>query len=646
MHDGSEFTPISAQNPSTVMSGLEGNASESTPPSEMVATRRKRPRPADLHTETDRVLQTRTAVACDACRISKTRCDATRPSCAKCRKRGRCCVYPDKDPTSVFEIWGGKILKAIEDQGDLIASLSSQGRFGNYNTNNHPLHQLNHEPSDDMEAHSRKDVPSTPITASDDILRWCVFPADKPVRTLPASVFSGKQNPYSDEILYPSPERILELRDIYLAKFEPLTPFIDNEQFDDLVLEVLRDGLKDSVASCFVLLIFALAAIWGNYPEDERRSTPNTESGSRSHTVAVPEHRLKESSIYFGMAQRRVSYALQDDSLLGVSCYCLMGSWYWYNFEPIQGWKMFRTASMLSEMYHQKQALDGRERSQQELSLEQRLFWTCMKAECEIRYELPHLPLCTLQDSQFSFELPSFPSETTTSRLFVCHARDRRNYAPTAFYYFLAEISLRRLLNRARNVATKLSPNLDSSGASIIAEKFIQLEEQLQRWLECLPSCLHFSLPPDSIPSEAEPELVKLMRERYVEVRELLCRAFLYICIHDHATQLSIPQRRLYGTKASLGLRLNTYRIETEKPFYRHCGSWIACRVRFNHALCLLAAARAKKLDSESTKFIEIPIDWQACVIKVKERLETWSDQGGGIEQLSVTLSWLANQSF
>ncbi|CAI6094214.1 unnamed protein product [Clonostachys chloroleuca] len=640
---------MSAQDLSTVMSTPEANVSEFTPSIEMVATRRKRPRPADLHTETERVQQTRTAVACDACRISKTRCDATRPSCAKCQKRGRRCLYPDKDPSSVFEILGGKILKAIEDQGQLIANLSAQGGLSNNSTNRHPSgpHDIQFdETGDEIEAHSRKDVLSTPITASDDILKWNVFPADKPIRTFPASVFSAKMSPYSNEFLHPSPERILELRDIYLSKFEPLTPFVDNETFDDLVLEVLRDGLKDSVASCFVLSIFALAAIWGNYPEDERRSTPNAENGSPAHTVAVPEHRFKESSIYFAMAQSRMSYALQDDSLLGVSCYCLMGSWYWYNFEPIQGWKMFRTASMLWETYHQKQALDGSERSQQELSLEQRLFWTCMKAECEMRYELPNLPLCTLQDSQFSFQLPSFPSETPTSRLFVCHARDRRNCPPTAFYYFLAEISLRRLLNRARNAATKLSPNLDSSGARMVAEKFTQLEEQLQRWLECLPPCLYFNLPPDSLPSEAEPELVKLMRERYVEVRELLCRAFLYICIHDHATQLTIPQMRLYGAKASLGLRLNAYRIETEKPFYRHCGSWIACRVRFNHALCLLAAARAKNLDAESTKYIEIPINWRDYVIKVKDRLDTWSDQGGGIEQLSVTLSWLASQSF
>ena len=45
---------------------------------------------------------TRVLTACDACRLSKTRCDSARPVCAKCIKRGVPCEYPDKDPLSMF----------------------------------------------------------------------------------------------------------------------------------------------------------------------------------------------------------------------------------------------------------------------------------------------------------------------------------------------------------------------------------------------------------------------------------------------------------------------------------------------------------------------------------------------------------------
>lgn len=45
---------------------------------------------------------TRVLAACDECRISKTRCDSARPVCAKCQKKGVPCVYPDKDPFSMY----------------------------------------------------------------------------------------------------------------------------------------------------------------------------------------------------------------------------------------------------------------------------------------------------------------------------------------------------------------------------------------------------------------------------------------------------------------------------------------------------------------------------------------------------------------
>jgi hypothetical protein len=45
---------------------------------------------------------TRVLAACDECRISKTRCDSVRPVCAKCQKKGIPCVYPEKDPFSMY----------------------------------------------------------------------------------------------------------------------------------------------------------------------------------------------------------------------------------------------------------------------------------------------------------------------------------------------------------------------------------------------------------------------------------------------------------------------------------------------------------------------------------------------------------------
>lgn len=205
-------------------------------------------------------------------------------------------------------------------------------------------------------------------------------------------------------------------------------------------------------------------------------------------------------------------------------------------------------------------------------------------------------------------------------------------------YYYLAEIFLRRLLNRARNAVRVLSPDIDPPTIKSLAETLTQLEGQLQQWVDCLPHTLRFNMPLESAPGPKEGELMKLSRERYVEVRELLCRAYLYLCIH---VPLDPGMAALYGVKASEALHLAVYRIQTEVPFFRHPGSWGACRVRFNHALCLIAGFRAKLTQRPSAEYVTIPPDWADCVRVVIERLKIWGQEGGGIKELSVLLEWL-----
>ena len=124
----------------------------------------------------------------------------------------------------------------------------------------------------------------------------------------------------------PSLVRMLELRDIFLAKIEPKCPIVDVEELNAYIFNIAEDGFGWSASSCMVLLVFAMAAIWGHYPNDERRLVVTGAANAREpYTLAIPEHRIKESSIYFAMAQRRMSAASLDDSLHGVLCYCLFG---------------------------------------------------------------------------------------------------------------------------------------------------------------------------------------------------------------------------------------------------------------------------------------------------------------------------------
>ena len=193
-------------------------------------------------------------------------------------------------------------------------------------------------------------------------------------------------------------------------------------------------------------------------------------------------------------------------------------------------------------------------------------------------------------------------------------------------------------MNRIRNAVQVLSPDIDKPAIEKLTSMLSKLEDQLQQWIDCLPPTLQFYPPLQSQPPPDEHELVRLVRERYVEARELLCRPFLYLCIH---AGIDPGVEELYGKNASEALLLAVYRIQTENPFFRHSGSWGSCRIRFNHALCLVAAFRAKSNGIKSASYISLPVGWADSVRSVIERLKIWSEEGAGIKELSLLLEWL-----
>ncbi|KAL3460299.1 glycosyl hydrolase family 3 N terminal domain-containing protein [Aspergillus heterothallicus] len=556
------------------------------------------------------------------------RCVSAEQNAVRLRSPVLCCRFS-------LEAWGSKILDSVERQERLLAEslgASPPVAFAQQPPQLPSYHQ--HLPpidAEDTELISRNDALKTPITGSDMILAWPIFPQEKPVSTFPPAAFEEKPERFQADIPSFDPRRIIELRDIFMTKIWPKNPIVDEDQLESYIARVLETGIDWSAASCLLLLVFALAAIWGHYPEDETREVPCPEPTFGAQmtyvTLSVPEHRMKESLAYLCMARKRMSAAYLDNSLLGVQCLCLFGIWYQYNIEPIPGWKMFRTASMLWQTYNLKHKSGGGVRSAQEESN-------------EVRYELYELPPSDLSLSDFPFALPNFPVRQSSYGSSPEHAQSppTADLESTSSYYYLAEISLRRLLNRVRNVVRVLSPTIDIPTIKQLAGTLCHLEDQLHQWVICLPPALRFNMPLESRPPPQEPEMVKLVRERYVEVRELLCRAYLYLCIH---TSLDRELAAAYGTKATEALLLAVYRIQNEVPFFRHPGSWGACRVRFNHALCLVAAFRAKIDEIPAAEYVSVPVSWAGCVRVVIERLKIWGEEGGGIKELSTLLEWL-----
>lgn len=88
-------------------------------------------------------------------------------------------------------MWGTRILTAVEKQERLLSDLVENNGSAVQNRS-----ELNSSipgvEGEDLETLSRRDTPWTPITGSDMILSWSVFPRERPVTTFPSSAYSEK----------------------------------------------------------------------------------------------------------------------------------------------------------------------------------------------------------------------------------------------------------------------------------------------------------------------------------------------------------------------------------------------------------------------------------------------------------------------
>ncbi|CAG8881885.1 unnamed protein product [Penicillium nalgiovense] len=118
------------------------------------------------------------------------------------------------------------------------------------------------------------------------ILSWPIFPREKSVSTFPMAAYSEKIDRFQTALPSLDPQRLLELREIFMTKIWTKNPIVDPDQLDFYIARVLENGIDWSASSCLVLLIFALAAIWGIIPtmKRARSRTMNRHSVHRSLT--------------------------------------------------------------------------------------------------------------------------------------------------------------------------------------------------------------------------------------------------------------------------------------------------------------------------------------------------------------------------
>ena len=291
-------------------------------------------------------------------------------------------------------------------------------------------------------------------------------------------------------------------------------PILDEGDFREVYDRFIDIGVDSSVESALCMVVFALGSVsiedndfqhWSERPpgiEYMQQALPtliSLSSWSFSYSILLPQA-LVLASIYFA-----------------------------YIVRPLQSWRLIYSASTILQF--KLSGLDVRQEGPQSYESVLRLFWSCFLIECDrlAELELPRSGLLQLTDET---RLPS------CNNLDDCQST-----------CYLAEISIRRLLNRIHNSlyprkqhvlslsSTALMATDDFSIGEITSMQAIcdELHRQLDLWHASIPEAYRPSL--GSEPTESDRQ--RVLRIRYFAARHIIYRPFvLYITTHP-AAQIS-----------------------------------------------------------------------------------------------------------
>lgn len=145
----------------------------------------------------------------------------------------------------------------------------------------------------------------------------------------------------------------------------------------------------------------------------------------------------------------------------------------------------------------------------------------CAHSDLLAELDLPHSGIGQYEDT---FTLPTGFEDVGTESL----GRDE-------LWYFLAEIALRRLLNRVSSMLyIRTSPYSKSPAATSIAQLdplVVELDYQLNQWYAGLPPAMQFPL--DRVPLQNPVQTV--LRLRYFACRTIIFRPYILLVLQDES---------------------------------------------------------------------------------------------------------------
>ncbi|KAK9452556.1 hypothetical protein V1511DRAFT_513736 [Dipodascopsis uninucleata] len=492
----------------------------------------------------------RAPVACNFCRHRKRRCDGRRPVCGNCAESDADCTYQE---LSSFRFDGSSNSNIIQERLDRIEQLlwrhdtlffALSERMTEHEKQVSPLGSTSNEclvfngqsATVNGSPNSSVDDVTAGVATKDyqaDILAGQTLPPftipmghnTSTIRVLRLPLIKSLIGDYpqnyffnieakrnisglvSDRMFPPIDQDIGDmLVATYISTVHPHHPVVDTDVIFEYYKSILENGLCWDIKSAIVLIVLALGEIASNtdiaIPPllSPSASTPLSVSGGSENNSG----KAYPGMHYFNPAFNIISDISRFDFGLKIEvaqAQVLAGAYLAYAVHPLSSWKMIHAASCAVQMLITQKKTIGN------LSeIEIRLFWSCFLIESDrlAEFELPRSGIEALVDDM---PLPSVS-----------------NPPDPAMIYFLAEISIRRLLNRVHN---SLYCEQDQTSRPLKSMMAIcdELNRQLEMWHESIPGPVKPTLGPDALEPRNEREAI--LRIRYYAARHIIFRPFV-----------------------------------------------------------------------------------------------------------------------
>ncbi|KAF5622962.1 heterokaryon incompatibility protein [Fusarium sp. NRRL 52700] len=502
----------------------------------------------------------RAVTACQSCRLRKTKCDNVRPTCGFCSRSGAQCVYPGSGPDSDYSSYDPASLTILDRLNHVVSLLESRplavlvndtGSYDSPHTVSNlsgrhasvaqplrvaPIHASRDlttlVPEDDvLQVLDRPDFPSVSMNC-ESIMRWPIFQGLVPeVHSFVLELDEDIESRSSDARGISAgrgvqEEDFIPLSKRFLAYVHVKNPILDVKDYKKKVKEAAENGPRWDGASCLVLISCAIACL--SVPFHTETDVDGSPASTRSSTTTVVDPETAAS--YYLAAKKRLG--LLQPSLLCIQCQFLCGIYEMYCLHPLQAWFHFNRAcvDVRNILWTRSQKKSSQGITQETRRLEQRLYWSCVKTEYELRYEIP-LPPSGITQCDYPDMFPSPPTELNSPSAYDRRGNFDDDIVPEeekSWFYYLAEISYRRMMNRAMAVMARSGEQGWVDNICEAMEHCKEFNEQIDLW--------YSHIPPQIDPKNAvhtNNELAQFLKNRELSCREWIHRPFLFYVLHQ-----------------------------------------------------------------------------------------------------------------